>query len=84
MCHFDTIHEVCTYMGIDEANLKHTISRYNHAKEIGLRCRFHTKSGLYQTRAGRIRTYLLFPRIFAGGYDTMGGIAIDEKCKYSG
>lgn len=35
MCHFDTLHEVCNYMGIDEAGLKRTIARYNHAAEIG-------------------------------------------------
>jgi hypothetical protein len=27
MCHFDTIHEVCEYMGINEKNLKETIKK---------------------------------------------------------
>lgn len=78
MCHFDTIHEVCAYMGIDEANLKHTISRYNHAKEIGYDADFHTNPDYIKPvreESGHIYCF----RIFAGGYDTMGGIAIDEN-----
>ena len=35
VCHFDTIHEVCEYMDINEENLKKTIARYNKAAETG-------------------------------------------------
>ena len=65
-------------MGIDEANLKHTISRYNHAKEIGYDADFHTNPDYIKPvreESGHIYCF----RIFAGGYDTMGGIAIDEN-----
>ncbi|MCI8991585.1 MAG: FAD-dependent oxidoreductase [Eubacterium sp.] len=78
MCHFDTIHEVCEYMDIDETNLKRTISRYNKAKEIGYDEDFHTDPKYIKPvreESGHIYCY----RIFAGGYDTMGGLAIDEN-----
>lgn len=78
MCHFDTLHEVCEYMGIHEENLRATIDRYNHAKEIGYDADFHTDPKYIKPvreSSGHIYCY----RIFAGGYDTMGGIAIDEN-----
>lgn len=78
MCHFDTIHEVCEYMGIDEAGLKKTIEKYNKAKEIGADEEFKTDPNYIKPvreASGHIYCY----RILAGGYDTMGGLAIDEN-----
>lgn len=77
MCHFDTIHEVCEYMGIDETGLKRTIERYNRAAEIGYDEDFKTNPKYIKPvreESGQIYCY----RIFAGGYDTLGGLAIDE------
>jgi len=78
MCHFNTIHEVCEYMGIDEAGLKKTIAKYNHAAEIGYDEEFKTDPRFIRPvheESGHIYCY----RILPGGYDTMGGIAIDEN-----
>lgn len=78
MCHFDTIHEVCEYMGIDEEGLKKTIAKYNKAAEIGYDEDFKTNPKYIKPvreESGHIYCY----RIFAGGYDTMGGLAIDEN-----
>ena len=78
MCHFATIHEVCEYMGIDEKGLKKTIAKYNKAKETGIDEEFHTNPKYIKPvreESGQIYCY----RIFAGAYDTMGGIAIDEN-----
>ena len=78
MCHFDTIHEVCDYMGIDEAGLRKTIARYNHAAEIGYDEDFKTNPKYIRPvreESGHIYCY----RILAGGYDTMGGLLIDEN-----
>jgi len=78
MCHFDTIHEVAEYMGIDEANLKETIARYNKAAEEGYDPDFHTDARYLapvREESGHIYCF----RIFAGGYDTMGGLEIDEN-----
>ncbi len=78
VCHFDTIHEVAEYMGINEENLKETIAKYNHAKEIGFDEDFFTDPKYIRPvreESGHIYCY----RIFAGGYDTMGGLAIDEN-----
>lgn len=78
MCHFDTIHEVCEYMGIDEAGLKKTIAKYNKAAEIGYDEDFKTNPKYIKPvreESGHIYCY----RIFAGGYDTLGGLAIDEN-----
>ena len=77
-CHFDTIHEVCEYMGINEEGLKKTIAAYNHAAEIGNDEEFHTNPAYIRPvreESGHIYCY----RILAGGYDTLGGIAIDEN-----
>lgn len=78
MCHFDTIHEVCEYMGINEKNLKKTLEKYNKAAEIGVDEEFKTNP-MYikpvKEESGHIYCY----RIMAGGYDTMGGLAIDEN-----
>ncbi len=78
MCHFDTIHEVCEYMGIDEAGLKKTIAKYNRAAEVGYDEDFKTNPKYLRPvreESGHIYCY----RIFAGGYDTLGGLAIDEN-----
>ncbi|MBQ9815449.1 MAG: FAD-binding protein [Lachnospiraceae bacterium] len=78
VCHFDTIHEVCEYMGIDEKGLKKTIAKYNHAKEIGYDEDFKTNPKYIRPvreESGHIYCY----RILAGAYDTMGGLAIDEN-----
>ena len=78
MCHFDTIHEVCEYMGIDEDNLKETIARYNKAAQDGYDPDFHTDAKYLapvREESGHIYCF----RIFAGSYDTMGGLAIDEN-----
>lgn len=78
MCHFDTIHEVCEYMGISEKNLKETIAKYNHASEIGYDEAFQTDPKYIKPvreESGHIYCY----RILAGGYDTLGGLAIDEN-----
>ena len=78
MCHFDTIHEVAEYMGIDEANLKETIATYNQAAADGYDPNFHTDAKYIapvREESGHIYCF----RIFAGAYDTMGGLAIDEN-----
>lgn len=78
MCHFDTIHEVAEYMGIDEANLKETIAKYNKAAEEGYDPDFHTDAKYIapvKEESGHIYCF----RIFAGGYDTLGGLEIDEN-----
>ncbi len=78
VCHFDTIHEVCEYMGIDEAGLKKTIAKYNKAAETGIDEEFKTDPKYIRPvreESGHIYCY----RILPGGYDTMGGIAIDEN-----
>lgn len=78
VCHFDTIHEVCEYMGIDEAGLKQTLERYNHAAEIGYDADFHTNPAYIRPvreASGHIYCY----RILPGGYDTLGGVLVDEN-----
>ncbi len=78
MCHFDTIHEVCEYMGIDEEGLKKTLEKYNKAAETGIDEEFKTNPKYIKPvrdESGHIYCF----RIFAGGYDTMGGVAIDEN-----
>ena len=78
VCHFDTIHEVCEYMGIDETGLKKTIEKYNHAASIGYDADFHTDPKYIRPvreESGQIYCY----RIMPGGYDTLGGILIDEN-----
>lgn len=78
MCHFNTIHEVCEYMDIDEVGLRKTISRYNHAAEIGYDEDFHTNPKYIRPvreESGHIYCY----RILPGGYDTLGGILVDEN-----
>lgn len=78
MCHFATIHEVCEYMGIDEDGLKATLKKYNHAAETGDDPDFHTNPKYIRPvheSSGQIYCY----RILPGGYDTMGGLAIDEN-----
>ena len=78
MCHFDTIHEVCAYMDIDEAGLKKTLAKYNHAAEIGYDEEFKTNPKYLRPvreESGHIYCY----RILPGGYDTLGGILIDEN-----
>ncbi len=78
VCHFDTIHEVCEYMGINEAELKKTIAKYNKAAEIGYDEDFKTDPKYIRPvreESGQIYCF----RIFAGAYDTMGGLAIDEN-----
>ena len=78
MCHFDTIHEVCEYMGIEEEQLKKTIGKYNKAKEDAYDPDFHTDAKyLHPIREESGHIYCF--RIFAGAYDTMGGLAIDEN-----
>ena len=79
VCHFDTLHEVCEFMDINEEGLKRTIARYNHAKEIGYDADFHTDPKYIRPvreESGHIYCY----RIMPGGYDTMGGLIIDENC----
>ncbi len=78
VCHFDTIHEVCEYMGINEANLKKTLERYNRAKEIGYDEDFKTNP-MYIRPVREESGQIYCMRIFAGAYDTMGGLAIDEN-----
>ena len=78
MCHFDTIHEVCAYMGIDETGLRKTLERYNRACETGIDEDFKTDPKYLRPvreESGHIYCY----RILAGGYDTMGGLLIDEN-----
>lgn len=78
MCHFDTIHEVCEYMGIDEKGLRKTLEKYNKAAETGIDEEFKTDPKYIKPvreESGHIYCY----RILAGGYDTMGGLAIDEN-----
>ena len=78
VCHFDTIHEVCEYMGIDEAGLKKTLEKYNNAAEIGYDEEFKTNPKYLRPvkeESGHIYCY----RIMPGGYDTLGGLAIDEN-----
>lgn len=78
VCHFDTIHEVCEYMGIEEETLKQTITKYNHAAEIGYDEDFHTNPQYIRPvreESGHIYCY----RIMPGGYDTLGGVFIDEN-----
>ena len=78
VCHFDTIHEVCEYMGINEDNLKNTLEKYNKAAETGVDEEFKTNP-MYirpvKEESGHIYCY----RILAGGYDTLGGLGIDEN-----
>lgn len=78
MCHFDTIHEVCEYMDIDEAGLKKTIEKYNRAAEIGYDEDFKTDPKYLRPvreESGHIYCYRKLP----GGYDTLGGLIIDEN-----
>ena len=78
VCHFDTIHEVCEYMGIHEAGLRKTLEAYHHAAEIGYDADFHTDPKYIRPvreESGQIYCY----RIMPGGYDTLGGIMIDEN-----
>ncbi len=78
MCHFDTIHEVCEYMGIDEAGLRKTLEKYNKAAETGIDEEFKTNPKYIKPvrdESGHIYCF----RIFSGGYDTLGGVAIDEN-----
>lgn len=78
MCHFDTIHEVCEYMGIQEDGLRKTLEKYNKAAETGVDEEFHTDPKYIKPvcdESGHIYCF----RILAGGYDTMGGLAIDEN-----
>lgn len=78
VCHFDTIHEVCEYMGIDEAGLTRTLEKYNKAAEIGYDEEFKTDPKYIRPvreESGHIYCY----RIMPGGYDTLGGLAIDEN-----
>ncbi len=78
MCHFDTIHEVCEYMGINEEGLRKTIAKYNKAAEIGIDEEFKTNPKYIRPvheESGHIYCF----RILPGGYDTMGGLAIDEN-----
>ncbi len=78
MCHFDTIHEVCEYMGIDEEGLRKTLENYNKAAETGIDEEFKTNPKYIKPvreESGHIYCF----RIFSGGYDTLGGVAIDEN-----
>ena len=78
MCHFNTIHEVAEYMGIDEAGLKETIAKYNKAAEDGYDPEFHTSADYIapvKEESGHIYCF----RIFAGSYDTLGGLQINEN-----
>ncbi|MCD8150678.1 MAG: FAD-binding protein [Clostridiales bacterium] len=78
MCHFDTIHEICEYMGINEAGLRKTLEKYNKAAETGIDEDFKTNPKYIKPvreESGHIYCF----RILAGGYDTMGGLAIDEN-----
>lgn len=78
MCHFDTIHEVCAYMDIDEAGLRKTIAKYNKAAEIGYDEDFKTDPKYIKPvheESGHIYCF----RILPGGYDTLGGLIIDEN-----
>ncbi len=78
MIHCDTIHEMCEYMGINEAQLRKTIAKYNHAAEIGYDEDFKTNPK-YIKPVREESGHLYCFRIFAGGYDTLGGLAIDEN-----
>ncbi len=78
MCHFDTIHEVCDYMGIDEAGLTKTLEKYNKAAETGVDEEFK-KNPKYLRPVREESGHIYCFRIFAGGYDTLGGLAIDEN-----
>jgi len=78
MCHFNTIHEVAEYMSIDEAGLKETIAKYNKAAEDGYDPEFHTSADYIapvKEESGHIYCF----RIFAGSYDTLGGLQINEN-----
>lgn len=78
MCHFNTIHEVCEYMGIHEEGLRKTLARYNKAAETGLDEDFKTNPKYIKPvreESGHIYCF----RILSGGYDTLGGLAIDEN-----
>lgn len=78
ICHFATIHEVCQYMGINEAGLRKTIAKYNKAAETGVDEEFKTSPRYIRPvreESGQIYCF----RIMPGGYDTMGGLAIDEN-----
>lgn len=78
ICHFDTIHEVCEYMGIDEAGLRKTLEKYNKAAVSGIDEEFKTNPKYIKPvrdESGHIYCF----RILAGGYDTLGGLAIDEN-----
>lgn len=78
MCHFDTIHEVCEYMGIDENGLRKTLEKYNRAAQTGVDEDFHTDPKYIKPvrdESGHIYCF----RILPGGYDTMGGLEIDEN-----
>jgi len=78
MCHFDTIHEVCEYMGIDEAGLKKTLEKYNKAAVTGIDEEFK-KNPKYIKPVKEESGHIYCFRLFAGGYDTMGGLAIDDN-----
>ena len=78
ICHFDTIHEVAEYMGINETELKKTIEKYNKAVELGYDEDFKTDPSCMRAvreESGHIYCF----RIFAGAYNTMGGLLIDEN-----
>ncbi len=78
MCHFDTIHEVCEYMGIDEAGLTKTLEKYNKAAVTGMDEEFK-KDPKYIKPVKEESGHIYCFRYFAGGYDTMGGLAIDDN-----
>lgn len=78
ICHFDTIHEVAEFMGINEAELKKTIANYNAACEAGYDPEMKTDPTCMRPvreESGHIYCF----RIFPGAYNTMGGLLIDEN-----
>ena len=78
VCHFDTIHEVCEYMGIDEKGLRKTLEKYNRACETGVDEEFHTPAKYLRPvreESGQIYCF----RMLVSGYDTLGGLEIDEN-----
>ena len=72
----DTLEEICRKAGIDEAGLKQTAERLNHFCEIGEDEDFGKDPNyLHPLKQGPF--YAI--RMYAGGYNTIGGIKINGK-----
>ena len=80
VCHADTLHEVCEFMGIDEAGLRETLERYNGYCENGRDLEFG-KNARYLRPVREESGHIYAMRINLGGYNTIGGIRVDRKLR---